>query len=128
MSHPLHHSILTHFAGLKDPRQCAKVLYPLTEICCWRWWRQSPEQMTSWTSRYGESSSTRSRFVLKVEGFQTGSSTERPTNQREQQVVIEVLHQLALGADRVEGLDQQGPEQTLGRDRGAASEAWTASN
>jgi predicted transposase YbfD/YdcC len=32
MSEPVHRSILTHFAALKDPRQCAKVLYPLTEI------------------------------------------------------------------------------------------------
>ena len=29
---PVERSILTHFATLKDPRQCAKVLYPLTEI------------------------------------------------------------------------------------------------
>src|SRR5450631_1668874 len=32
MSQPEHRSILTHFATLKDPRQRAKVLYPLTEI------------------------------------------------------------------------------------------------
>ena len=32
MSQPVERSILTHFAALKDPRQCAKVLYPLTEI------------------------------------------------------------------------------------------------
>lgn len=32
MSAPLDRSILTHFAGLNDPPQCAKVLYPLTEI------------------------------------------------------------------------------------------------
>jgi predicted transposase YbfD/YdcC len=32
MSQPADRSILTHFAALKDPRQCAKVLYPLTEI------------------------------------------------------------------------------------------------
>ena len=32
MSDPARRSILTHFAVLKDPRQYAKVLYPLTEI------------------------------------------------------------------------------------------------
>src|SRR5450755_3948692 len=32
MSQPEHRSILAHFAALKDPRQCAKVLYPLREI------------------------------------------------------------------------------------------------
>jgi predicted transposase YbfD/YdcC len=32
MSHPAHPLLLTHFAALKDPRQRAKVLYPLTEI------------------------------------------------------------------------------------------------
>jgi predicted transposase YbfD/YdcC len=32
MSAPLDRSILTHFAALKGPPQCAKVLYPLTEI------------------------------------------------------------------------------------------------
>ncbi len=29
MPEPVPPSILTHFAALKDPRQCAKVLYPL---------------------------------------------------------------------------------------------------
>lgn len=32
MSQPIDRSILTHFAALKDPRQCAKALYPLREI------------------------------------------------------------------------------------------------
>src|SRR5258708_9783068 len=32
MPQPTPGSILTHFAGLKDPRQHAKVLYPLVEI------------------------------------------------------------------------------------------------
>jgi predicted transposase YbfD/YdcC len=32
MSQSVDRSILTHFAALKDPRQCAKVLYPLMEI------------------------------------------------------------------------------------------------
>jgi hypothetical protein len=35
----------------------------------------------------------------------------------EQQVVIELLHQLAFRAHRVESLEQQGPQQLLGRDR-----------
>jgi len=32
MSHPASRSILTHFAALEDPRQHAKVLYPLVEL------------------------------------------------------------------------------------------------
>jgi hypothetical protein len=32
MSQPLSASILSHFAALEDPRQHAKVLYPLVEI------------------------------------------------------------------------------------------------
>ena len=32
MSQPVERSILTHFAALKDPRECAKVFDPLTEI------------------------------------------------------------------------------------------------
>jgi hypothetical protein len=38
----------------------------------------------------------------------------------EQQVVIQLLHELALAADRVEHLEQERPEQLLGRDRGPA--------
>ena len=36
-----------------------------------------------------------------------------------QQIVFEPLHQLALGADRVEGLQQHRPQQLLRRDRGS---------
>ena len=32
MPHPTPRSLLSHFAGLEDPRQHAKVLYPLVEI------------------------------------------------------------------------------------------------
>jgi len=32
MTHPVRRSIVTHFAAVEDPRQCAKVLYPLVEI------------------------------------------------------------------------------------------------
>ena len=38
----------------------------------------------------------------------------------EQEVVVELLHQLPLRADGVEGLQQQRAQQLLGRDRGAA--------
>ena len=38
----------------------------------------------------------------------------------EQEIEIEPLHQLALGAHRVEGLQQHRPQQLLGRDRGPA--------
>lgn len=39
----------------------------------------------------------------------------------EQQVVIELLHKHALGANAVDRLQQQGQEQLLGRDRGPAA-------
>ena len=29
--------LLEQLSGLEDPRQQAKVLYPLPEICCWVW-------------------------------------------------------------------------------------------
>ena len=38
----------------------------------------------------------------------------------EEQVVVELFHQQALRADRVEGLQQQRPQQLLGRDAGPA--------
>ncbi len=38
----------------------------------------------------------------------------------EQQVIIHLLHELPLGADRVEDLQQAGPDQTFRRDGGAA--------
>src|SRR5574341_177609 len=48
----------------------------------------------------------------------------------EKEVVVELLHQLALAPDRIEDLEQLRPEQLLGRDRRAADlrvqrlEAW----
>jgi hypothetical protein len=41
-----------------------------------------------------------------------------PKEPAEQQVVIELLHQLALRAHRVEGLEQQRPQQLLRRNEG----------
>ncbi|EAU47403.1 hypothetical protein R2601_21366 [Salipiger bermudensis HTCC2601] len=38
----------------------------------------------------------------------------------EQQVVVHLLHELPLGPDRVEDLQQAGPDQSFRRDRGAA--------
>ena len=32
MPSPVNSSLLGHFSALKDPRQCAKVVYPLVEI------------------------------------------------------------------------------------------------
>src|SRR4051812_18958460 len=63
--------------------------------------------------------SSRSRFLPKLVWSQTASSTraQRPT---EQEVVVQPLHNLTLGADAVEGLQQQRPQQTLRRDRGPA--------
>jgi len=43
-----------------------------------------------------------------------------PTNHRKQQVVIHLLHQLPLGADREQDLQKAGADQTLGRDGGTA--------
>ena len=43
-----------------------------------------------------------------------------PDEPAEQEVEVEPLHQLPLRADRVEGLQQQRPQQLLGRDRGPA--------
>ena len=40
-----------------------------------------------------------------------------PDEPAEQQVVVDLLHQLALGADRVKRLQKRGPEQPLRRDR-----------
>jgi len=65
-------------------------------------------------------SSKRSRFLLKTVGTQTGSFHRKPCEPPEQEVVVELLHELPLRSDRVEGLQQQRPQQLLGRDRGAA--------
>jgi len=43
-----------------------------------------------------------------------------PDKPAEEQVVLEPLHQLAFGADGIEGLQEHGPEQLLGRDGGPA--------
>jgi hypothetical protein len=43
-----------------------------------------------------------------------------PDKPAKQQIVIELLHQLALGPDRVERLDQRAAQQSLGCDRGPA--------
>jgi hypothetical protein len=40
-----------------------------------------------------------------------------PNEPAEQQIVVDLLHQLALGAHRVEGLQQRGAQQALGCDR-----------
>ena len=40
-----------------------------------------------------------------------------PDEPAEQQVVVDLLHQLPLGAHRVERLQQRGAQQTLRRDR-----------
>ena len=42
----------------------------------------------------------------------------QPDEPAEQEVVVQLLHELPLGADRVERLQQQGPQQLLRRDRG----------
>ena len=46
-----------------------------------------------------------------------GSVHRQPDEPAEQQIVVDLLHQLALGAHREEGLQQRRPQQHLGRDR-----------
>ena len=46
----------------------------------------------------------------------------KPDEPAEQQIVVELLHQLALRSDRVERLQQQRPQQLLRRDRGPTAE------
>ena len=65
-------------------------------------------------------SSSRSRFLVNTVTSQIASSTPEPDEPAEQQVVVQLLHQLALRAHRVERLQQQGPQQLLRRDRGPA--------
>jgi len=60
--------------------------------------------------------SSRSRFFVNTVGTQTGSSIDRPHEPAEQQVVLHLLHQLRLGADREQDLHQRGPEQAFRRD------------
>ena len=43
-----------------------------------------------------------------------------PDEPAEQQIELQPLHQLPLGPDRIERLQQHGPQQLLGRDRRAA--------
>ena len=47
------------------------------------------------------------------------SSTPMPTNQRNQKIELQPLHQLPLRADRVEHLQEHRPQQLLRRNRGA---------
>lgn len=41
----------------------------------------------------------------------------------EKQIILHLLHQLPLGADREQDLDQAGPDQSLRGDRGAAKKS-----
>jgi hypothetical protein len=50
----------------------------------------------------------RSRFFVNAVGTQTGSSTAKPDEPAEQQVIVKLLHQLALGTDRVDRLQERG--------------------
>ena len=45
------------------------------------------------------------------------AETDEPA---EQEIVVELLHQLALGTDRVERLQERRAQELLGRDRGPA--------
>jgi hypothetical protein len=57
------------------------------------------------------------RFFAKVDASHTASSMPRRDEPAKQQVEVDPIDQLALRADRVERLQQQGPEQLLRGDR-----------
>jgi hypothetical protein len=44
----------------------------------------------------------------------------KPTNQPEEEIILELLHQQTLAADRVEDLKEERPEQLLRGNRGSA--------
>ena len=69
---------------------------------------------------------SRSRFLVNTVTSQTGASMRQPDEPAKQQIVVELLHQLALRAHRVESLQQQRPQQLLRRDRGPAGAAHRA--
>ncbi len=59
--------------------------------------------------------------VLREHGrIPDGIIQGEPDEPAEQEVVIELLHELPLAPDAVEGLEQQGAEELLRRDRGPA--------
>ena len=59
--------------------------------------------------------------VLREDGrVPDGIVDAEPDEPAEHEVVVELLHQLALGAHREERLQQRGAKQPLRRDRGAA--------
>ena len=60
------------------------------------------------TSLATSASSSRSRFFVNTVGTHTGIVDPEADEPAEQQVVVELLHQLPLGADREKGLQQQG--------------------
>jgi len=62
-------------------------------------------------------SSSRSRFLVKTVGTQIGSSISQPHEPAEQNVVIELLHEQPLTANRAEQLQQLRPVQALRRNR-----------
>ena len=64
--------------------------------------------------------STRSRFLVKLVGCQTGSESGSPTEPAQKQVVFQLFAEAALRRDGVEVLDELGAQEIFGRDGLAA--------
>src|SRR5690348_16800673 len=59
----------------------------------------------------------RSRFLVNTVTSQISSSSDSPTNQRNSRLYSSCSISCRSEADRIEGLQQQGSKQSLGRDR-----------
>src|SRR5262245_43029120 len=65
-------------------------------------------------------SRSRSRFLLKTVASQIGSIHAQTDKPAEQKVVVELLHEQSLAADRVQHLKQQGSKEPLRGNRRTA--------
>ncbi len=61
--------------------------------------------------------SSRSRFLQNTAGTPDGVIDPKPDEPAEQQGVVHLLRELPLGTDRMEDLQQAGPDQPFRRDR-----------
>ena len=78
--------------------------------------RRLPVLVTgSWRAMWG--------VILRARRSSTKAATSNANRPAEQQVEVQLLHKLPLRADRVEGLQQQRPEQLLRRERPATRKA-----
>jgi hypothetical protein len=98
----------------------ASIKVPSTEKCS----AESSALTSGWPSTAWKNcpatspAKNRSRFLVNTVTSQIGASIASQADEpAEQQIVIELFHELALRTHRIEGLQQQGPQQLLGRDR-----------